>query len=759
MEPHVTDIKFLQHLFKRFVPAVIASKGSGQKLSKRPVFKGWLDVTEEQSAELARHADYHDGPFMFLTGKTTEYIAVDLDRRDASRHDHADKVDGVVYWQSNFDEADHLNTLIIKTPSGGVHLVYRYKDGVRSGQLEKDVLIDILADGKAMCFGPGYEILNRAKPTPPPPKLVQQIIFNNVNYGSQVITGKGVDPSVCRDYGADINAAAECELRWDVIPSHDNRAFTLIPHTHICAVDETHVHSEQKHSRFVVTKGRVVARCFSHDTQRTVTGAASRRLRELFFPSEFRDCFEEFMHTIMELCRGESFVRLDGSVWRARAGRPWIYERLVSYEDFLNTHFKSNPVFIKNPRKFADVIRYMETVDHEDFPFMSKDVDCLGFDNCVVNLVTHEVFDATTWDSTAAPRHSIDGAFSWKSTHTPLFDSLVQYQLGDGDVYTYFLALIGRLFYRVKRFDNFSIVPMIKGDTGTGKSTVLTIIKRLFAPAAVGVLNSNNEVTFGLEAKHDKELLIAHEIGDRLTDRLSSDLFKQMVCGEDISIPRKNRGAIDVTWGVPMFLCSNIHLSYSDSQGSISRRLAIFKFSKYVPSKDITLEARIIDTELPSIVAKCLKAYQFLVQQVGSRAFWDVCPEYFHDNTREMSEQTDHLYMFLTLPPGDNVYGDKDVYFMRLPGAAMLLQDFKNKFLNYMRFRHPGIKYRWTSDYSAFNRLGYRVVHQHVCKACGSHATAGCCPNYSVANRSKRYVIENLVCVEEPVCAERAEDG
>jgi TPP-dependent indolepyruvate ferredoxin oxidoreductase alpha subunit len=50
-------------------------------------------------------------------------------------------------------------------------------------------------------------------------------------------------------------------------------------------------------------------------------------------------------------------------------------------------------------------------------------------------------------------------------------------------------------------------------------------------------------------------------------------------------------------------------------------------------------------------------------------------------------------------------------------------------------------------------------VHLHVCKACGSHATASCCPHYSVANRSKRYVIENLVCVENPICAERAEDG
>jgi hypothetical protein len=39
MDAQVTDIKFLQQLFKRFVPAVISSKGSGQKLSKRPTMR------------------------------------------------------------------------------------------------------------------------------------------------------------------------------------------------------------------------------------------------------------------------------------------------------------------------------------------------------------------------------------------------------------------------------------------------------------------------------------------------------------------------------------------------------------------------------------------------------------------------------------------------------------------------------------------------------------------------------------------------
>lgn len=555
-----------------------------------------------------------------------------------------------------------------------------------------------------------------------------------------------LESDITCNYSRDINATINCDLKWDIVPSCGNKIFTITPQTAICTVNENHVHNEQKHSCFIVTNSNVIAECFSHG-QRTVTGAASIRLQKIFFPNE--DSFEDFMHSIFGLCSSESFVRLDGFVWKAMHNKPWKYERLVSYEDFINTHFKGNPVFLKNPRRFADVIKYMETIDHNDFPFMTKDLDYIGFDNCVVNIVNHEVFDETTWDSTAAPRHNVEGSFFWNMTDTPLFDSLVQYQLGNGDVYTYFLAFIGRLFYRIKQFDNFNLVPLIKGDTGTGKSTVLKVIKRMFAPAAVGVLNSNNKVTFGLEAKHNKELLIAHEIGDRLTDRLSSDLFKQMVCGEDINIPRKNKNAIDVTWSVPMFLCSNIYLSYNDSQGSISRRLAIFKFNKYVPRKDISLDTRIIETELPKIVAKCLRAYQLLVEHIGNRSFWDVCPNYFHENIQEMSEQTDYIYMFLTLPPGNNVYGDKDVYFMKQQGAAMLLQDFKNKFMNYMRFKHPNVKYRWTSDYNSFNRLGYSIVHQHICKSCGSHATAGCCSNYSIANRSKRYVIENLVCVDK----------
>ena len=493
---------------------------------------------------------------------------------------------------------------------------------------------------------------------------------------------------ITRDYSSDLNATIGCNLKWDVVPSRGNTVFTIIPHTAICTVNQNHVHSKHKHSYLVITSMHVVAECFCHG-KRTVTGAASRRLQKMFFPNELKGSLKDIMHNVIEFCSGASLWRLDGFVWKAKSEKPWTYNKLESYEDFINTYFKSSP------RKFLDVIKYMETVDHESFPFIKKDADYIGFDNCVVNIITYDVFDKTNWDDAIAPRHSMKGNFCWNSIETPMFDNLVQYQLGDGDVYMYFLALIGRLFYRVKMFDDFDVVPLIKGNTGTGRNTVLRVVKRMFPLGAV-------------------------------------------VCGEDF---KKEQYSM----GVPIVRCSNIHLPYAKTSGSTSQKSVVFKFDKYVLCKDTTLETRIVESELPSIVAKCLRAYKLLLEVVGSTSFWNVCPNYFHENIHEMSEQTDYIHMFLTLPPGDNAYGNKDVYFTKQQGAAMLLQDFKNKFMNYMRFRHPLVKYRWTSDYSSFSRLGYRVACQHICKACGSHAEAGCCANYNPANRSKRYVIENLL--------------
>ncbi len=51
------------------------------------------------------------------------------------------------------------------------------------------------------------------------------------------------------------------------------------------------------------------------------------------------------------------------------------------------------------------------------------------------------------------------------------------------------------------------------------------------------------------------------------------------------------------------------------------------------------------------------------------------------------------------------------------------------------------------------------VTPAYVTRGATRRAPTGCCANYSVANRSKRYVIENLLCVEENLVGEHAEAG
>jgi phage/plasmid-associated DNA primase len=75
-----------------------------------------------------------------------------------------------------------------------------------------------------------------------------------------------------------------------------------------------------------------------------------------------------------------------------------------------------------------------------------------------------------------------------------------------------------------------------------------------------------------------------------------------------VDIARKYHGSISIAWTAPLFLCGNTYLTYEDSGGSLSRRLALFRFDKYVDRKDSQLEAKIIASELPALVTKSLRA-------------------------------------------------------------------------------------------------------------------------------------------------------
>lgn len=139
----------------------------------------------------------------------------------------------------------------------------------------------------------------------------------------------------------------------------------------------------------------------------------------------------------------------------------------------------------------------------------------------------------------------------------------------------------------------------------------------MFDPRSVGTLDSKHEIIFGLSSLYNKKLLIATEISNKMVHQLSSDTFKNMVCGDTVSVSIKYKDPISIQWTVPMFLCGNHHISYRDEKGSVSRRLAIFKFEEHVDHIDGSMKNRIIEREL----AKCLMAYRMLIDK-SSTGFW-----------------------------------------------------------------------------------------------------------------------------------------
>ncbi|MBC7957240.1 MAG: hypothetical protein H7Y33_15375, partial [Cytophagales bacterium] len=551
-----------------------------------------------------------------------------------------------------------------------------------------------------------------------------------------------------------INAVLDCDVGWKITRENDD-AYMLVPATHQCCVDTQVQHTHTGHSCLYVHRNSVVLNCFSHG-KRVLFGEVSKRLRGLFFTykSTPKEGVTELVDALLALASEEQLAREKGMVLKRINRLVPVYEAVSTYEDFLTARLANNAQLKAFPRRFNDLLVYMARVEDATFPFVKRDRTYIGFRNGMLNLVSGELEYYGNLPPGVSPRHYIDQVCQFEDLHTPLFDRIFCYQLEHDDpdesaaVYTYLLGLIGRLFYEVGQYDSFDVMPFVVGDTNTGKSTLVDIVSAMFAPDSVGVVDSSHETVFGLQAMHTKELIVSPEVPDNMARQLASDKFKKMVCGEVVAVPIKHAVAETVKWRVPMLMCGNDYPRYRDERGSVSKRLAIFSFTRYVPTQDSSLKHRILTEELARLVVKCLLAYRKLLQHTGTEGFWTRCPAYFKETTSSMQEITDYVHMFLTLGHGDNMWYDrvansrKIMYFVQQPGHSLWMEEFKKKFYDYMRFRHPLVKHRWSKDYSAFKRLGYVVERRHMCRACKRPATRGCCENYSHA-----------------VCAERGKMG
>jgi Family of unknown function (DUF5906) len=353
------------------------------------------------------------------------------------------------------------------------------------------------------------------------------------------------------------------------------------------------------------------------------------------------------------------------------------------------------------------IVAHLNTCEDYQFPYLVKDRTVFSFRNGVYMASTGTFYDFRTAteplaDSIVACKY-FDTEFDpytelhdWRLIPTPNLQSIFEYQGMPDSVCNWVYILLGRMLYDLNEHDGWQVILFLKGQAGTGKSTICTsVVKHMYDSIDVGVLSNNMERKFGLSAFYDKNVFIAPECRNDLS--IEQAEFQSMVSGEDIQVNYKHKKAFSVKWRVPGILAGNEVPTWADAAGSIQRRLVVIDFERPVVDGDMRLGEKLVK-ELPDILVKCNRAYREMAAQHGCDNIWTLLPPYFKGTSSELAKTINSLEAFMG---SDEVTID--------PDAAVPFDEFKNALVAYAQINGFD-KPKTTTDYfrGPFTRHGIR---------------------------------------------------
>lgn len=270
-------------------------------------------------------------------------------------------------------------------------------------------------------------------------------------------------------------------------------------------------------------------------------------------------------------------------------------------------------------------------------------------------------------------------------------------------------------------------------------AVILSVVEALFVPGAVGNLAHRREEVFGLESLVDKEVVIGRDMPATLSKTLPQEIMQAMTSGEGMEVARKRLSAVNVTWTAPVIMASNHLPDYTNTGNNIGRRLVTIRFDNVVSKPQEGLLDSILATELPNIVARCLRAYHDVrARATEAGGFWNAVPPRLLEWRNVLAASTNKLQEFLTMD--DDQRGGVSI--TRVEGHITWESDLQTSFSAIM-----GCKY--VADASVFAQLGFArgTKLEYTCLGCKQLAKARggkCCDAYSQANRRQKMLIHNM---------------
>ncbi|PNH10520.1 hypothetical protein TSOC_002740 [Tetrabaena socialis] len=339
------------------------------------------------------------------------------------------------------------------------------------------------------------------------------------------------------------------------------------------------------------------------------------------------------------------------------------------------------PVLVKNRNIFSFQNGVYDTKKDRFYPYHAG--------NLPADQVACKYFDLPFDESTVSLDH-------WYTIPTPHMQSILDFQEFDTEVCRWMYIMMGRLMYNLNDLDRWQVIPYLKGQASSGKSTILLrVCRNLYDKADVGVLSNNIEKKFGIGAFSDKYLFVAPEIKADL--QMEQAEFQSMVSGEDMSICIKYQTAHTEEWKVPGIMAGNEVPGWVDNSGSITRRIILFDFQKRVDNADMELGKK-LENEMANLIKKCNKAYLWAAREYAKDNIWKHLPKYFHMTREDLSENTNVLEHFLK---SNAIKFGSDAY--------MPWNDFLSAFQNHTRSHNFKSTANFTKDYYAAAFMRYSL--------------------------------------------------
>lgn len=429
-----------------------------------------------------------------------------------------------------------------------------------------------------------------------------------------------------------------------------------------------------------------------------------------------------------------------GYIYQPVEGCLCAFTQRCTYDKLINEALKDNETYNNNPKRFDEVLKYLQNYELTKLPQLEPDYDLVSFSNGVLQLSTHAFQLYSAIDSDAehrVARHHIPLPYD-QDPGTPLLNQILDSQFERG-VSEILCALIGRMLFDVNSLDGWQVMPYLVGIGGTGKSLIMNIIQNLFAPGTVGNLASKREEIFGMANLIDKEIVMGRDMPAKLSGAVPQETMQAMTAGDGMEVPRKGLAAVNITWKAPCIMASNHMPDYANTGNNIGRRIVTFRFERTISDPQDDLLQRIVSTELPSIVCRCLLAYSNLRARVAqAKGFWKAMPPTMIEWQNKLAAATSKLHEFLNMDDEE-----RGCSITRTDGHVTSLLEFKAYYEAKMG------KGTFVNDPAVFTTFNIRISdsREQVCASCKQQAKkhgGPCCAAYNHETRGKKFIMYDL---------------